>query len=64
MLHSKNPPNLTAKHISEVSKGLLIANLGEVLEVEEHEQCFMLIISRMNEKQVIKFEKDIFLITL
>lgn len=40
---------------------MILVNLGRVLEIEEHSEHYCLIVDRMNEKQVIKFEKDVLL---
>lgn len=50
------------KHISEVQNGQFVGNLGKVLEINELENHYSLVIERMNEKQVFKFEKDFQLI--
>lgn len=47
------------KAISELRTGDSILNLGEVLEIEENAETYAIIILRMNQKQVFKFEKDI-----
>lgn len=44
--------------ISDLKKGDIILNLGEVLEIEESPELYAVIIHRMNQKHVIKFEKD------
>jgi hypothetical protein len=61
-------PNLTyhtelieLKAISALEKGDHILNLGEVLEIEEGKEIYSIIVLRMNQKQVFKFEKDIHL---
>lgn len=55
--------NLIPIQISKVKVGTFIVNLGEILEIEENGHYFHLVISRMNEKQVIKFDRDISLWT-
>lgn len=63
MLLSQNLPNIHHVHISAIETGAILVNLGTLLEIEEYPQHYCLIIARMNEKQVIKFEKDILLAT-
>lgn len=63
MLLSDNLPQINHVHISKIKTGVVLANLGELLEIEERDDCYALIISRMNEKQVFKFEKNTELIT-
>lgn len=64
MLRSDNHLKLQAKHISDIIKGDIIANLGEVLEVEQHNEHVNFVIKRLNEKQVLKFEADMYLILI
>lgn len=64
MLYSESLPELKAIHISEIETGTIIVNLGLVLEVEELDRHYNLVISRLNEKQVMKFDKEIFMITM
>ncbi|SMD10047.1 hypothetical protein [Pedobacter nyackensis] len=64
MLKSNYLPELKTKQISDIAKGDIIANLGEVLEVTEHDEHFHFVINRLKQKQVLKFEKDKFLILL
>lgn len=45
--------------ISDLKPGDIILNLGEVLEIEENPEIYSIIIFRMNQKQVFKFEKNI-----
>ncbi|RAJ31729.1 hypothetical protein [Pedobacter cryoconitis] len=49
---------LNIKHISEVEIGDVVANLGEILEIERTLIHYVLVISRLNEKQVVKFDKN------
>lgn len=44
--------------ISDLKTGDFVLNLGEVLEIEESVEFYAVIIFRMNQKHVIKFEKD------
>jgi len=64
MLKTNYLPELKTKQISDITTGDIIANLGEVLEVAEHDEHFHFVINRLREKQVLKFEKDKFLILL
>ncbi len=50
--------------LSELKVGEILVNLGELLEIEEQEEYFTLVISRIGEKQVFKFEKDAFVMVL
>jgi hypothetical protein len=43
--------------IEELCIGHNLVNLGKVLEIEERESCYSLIIDRMHEKQVWQFNK-------
>jgi len=62
MLVSDILPKINCVHISKIEVGVGLANLGEVLEIEERDDCYALIICRMNEKQVLRFEKNTILI--
>ena len=62
MLTPQNLPKLNQVHISQVQAGVMLVNLGTLLELDEHPQHYCLIICRMGEKQVLKFDKDIFLV--
>ncbi|MBT2560093.1 hypothetical protein J7E50_02510 [Pedobacter sp. ISL-68] len=62
MPQSNNLHNLQEIQISDIQVGTFIVNLGVILEIDEKDNFFNLVISRMNEKQVIKFEKDVSLI--
>jgi hypothetical protein len=55
-----NFPSETSRkiNISELQVGDILINLGEVLEVISVEDRFSLVISRMNEKQVLHFNAD------
>ncbi|ACU04577.1 MULTISPECIES: hypothetical protein [Pedobacter] len=46
------------KSISDLEQGDKIINLGKVLEIEESAEFYAIIILRMNQKQVFKFEKN------
>ncbi|WP_316811717.1 hypothetical protein [Pedobacter heparinus] len=50
---------IAVKAISDLEPGDSILNLGEVLEIEENKEIYSIIILRMNQKQVFKFEKNI-----
>lgn len=59
MPHLKfNPELIQIKPISALRPGDKLLNLGEVLEIEESPEIYALIIYRMTQKQVFKFEKD------
>lgn len=45
-------------NINNIEVGNEIVNLGEVLEIDEQEEQFSIVISRHNQKQVFKFLKD------
>ena len=64
MLYSDKLPNLKVKHISKIKKGNILVNLGMVIEAEEFDRHYTLVISRLNEKQVMKFDKEIFIVTM
>lgn len=64
MILSDNLPKINCVHVSKIEAGVVLANLGKLLEIEERNDYYTLIISRMNEKQVFKFEKDTVLITI
>ena len=64
MLYSDSLPDLKVVHISKIEKGNIVVNLGLVLETEELDKHYNLIISRLNEKQVMKFDKEIFMVTM
>ena len=44
--------------ISEIAIGDILVNLGPVLEITEREDSFSLVIERMQERQVWRFNKD------
>jgi len=48
--------------ISNVIKGQVLINLGEVIEIDSYPTHINLIISRLNEKQVVKFGKEVSLV--
>ncbi|MBB6240026.1 intein-encoded DNA endonuclease-like protein [Pedobacter sp. AK013] len=58
------PFEICTKVISEVEVGEVVANLGKILEIEEAPQAYCLVIERLGEKQVIKFEKHTLLILI
>jgi hypothetical protein len=62
MPQSNNLHNLQEIQISNIQVGAFIVNLGVILEIDQKDNFINLVISRMNEKQVIKFEKDASLI--
>lgn len=43
--------------IDELQLGDLLVNLGRILEIEERGNYYFLVIDRMNERQVWKFNK-------
>lgn len=53
-----NPELIRIKAISELQPGDKLLNLGEVIEIEEGPEIYAVIIYRMSQKQVFKFEKD------
>ncbi|MEJ2901672.1 hypothetical protein WAE58_04525 [Pedobacter panaciterrae] len=59
---SDNPSKFKHVHISKVEAGVTLVNLGTLLEVEEHSLHYCLIVERMSQKQVIKFDKDTLLV--
>jgi len=61
---TSQPAEIYTKVISEVEVGEIVANLGEILEIEEAANAYALVISRLGEKQVIKFEKQTLLILI
>lgn len=50
--------------VSDIEAGDFLVNLGPVIETEKHETHYNIIIARLNEKQVIKFERDTVLVTI
>lgn len=48
--------------ISEIQEGDYVLNLGTVIEVEKKVTYYNLIIARVGEKQVIKFNPDVVLL--
>lgn len=50
--------NLIQVSIKNLKVGNILINLGEVLEIEKQSNCFSVVISRNNEKQVFKFFED------
>jgi hypothetical protein len=64
MLYSDSLPDLKVVHISKIEKNNIVVNLGLVLETEELDKHYNLVISRLNEKQVMKFDKEIFMVTM
>jgi predicted transcriptional regulator of viral defense system len=50
--------------ISEIDRGDYLVNLGPVLEKEDLITHYNIIIDRLNEKQVIKFQRDTVLVTI
>lgn len=61
MLNSQNLPDIKVKHISKIQKQDILVNLGPVLEIEEFQKYYSIIIDRLDEKQVIKFNKEIYM---
>lgn len=57
-------PDLQIRQISEVKVGEMVANLGEILEIEHTVDFYSLIIARLGEKQVIKFNRQTSLILI
>lgn len=45
-------------NIKDIEVGNNIVNLGEVLEIDEHNEQFSIVILRHHQKQVFKFLKD------
>ncbi|MDR6782045.1 hypothetical protein ABIE26_001466 [Pedobacter africanus] len=59
MPHLKfNPELIQIKPISALKPGDKLLNLGEVLEIEESPEIYAVIIYRLTQKQVFKFERD------
>jgi hypothetical protein len=61
MKPAENLIGLKMMEIDQVKPGQTIVNLGMVLEVFESDFCYEFVVERMNEKQVLKFEKQIML---
>lgn len=61
---TSRPFEICTKVISEVKVGEVVANLGKILEIEEAPQAYCLVIERLGEKQVIKFDKHTLLILI
>lgn len=49
--------------ISEIQVGQNVVNLGPVIEIENKKSYYNLIIARVNEKQVIRFNPDVVLLS-
>ncbi|MGY0039302.1 hypothetical protein [Pedobacter sp. NJ-S-72] len=49
--------------VSDIEVGDFLVNLGSVIETERLDTHYNIIIARLNEKQVLKFERDTILIT-
>jgi hypothetical protein len=64
MLNAQNLPDIKVKHISKIKKYDILVNLGSVLEIEELERYYYFIISRVDQKQVIKFDKEIYMVII
>lgn len=64
MFTSNQINQFTQVHISEIQTGAILVNLGQLLEIEEYAQHYCLIIDRMNQKQVFKYVKDVYLIII
>jgi hypothetical protein len=64
MLYSEIIPDLKVLHISKIEKGNIIVNLGLVIEIEKLDRHYSIIISRLNEKQVMKFDMEIFMVIM
>lgn len=47
-----------ASGIASVNVGDQLVNLGKVIEINEADDCYSLVIFRMNQRQVWTFEKD------
>lgn len=62
MSDSTKIPQVLYKHISKIEIGDVLANLGEVLEIEQDSTRYLFVILRLNEKQVIKYDKETYLI--
>lgn len=62
MLNTVNTPQVLYKHISQLVIGDVLANLGEVLEIEHHTTRYSLVVLRLNEKQVIKYDNEAYLL--
>jgi hypothetical protein len=59
MLRSENLKNIKLIPITDVTIGMVLVNLGEVLEIDPKDPgCVDLVISRMKQKQVINFDLD------
>ncbi len=50
--------DLKTINITELAIGDILVNLGEVLEITERPDSFSLVIERMQERQVWRFNKD------
>lgn len=49
--------------IYEIKKGDYLVNLGSVIDTEKLDTHYNIIIDRLNEKQVLRFERDTVLVT-
>jgi hypothetical protein len=64
MLNAQNLPEIKVKHMSKIEKHDILVNLGSVLEIEELEKHYSIIVDRLDERQVIKFDKEIYMVIM
>lgn len=62
MEYIENLASIKMLEINKVKPGHTIVNLGKVVEVFENTCYYELVIERMSEKQVLKFEKETILV--
>lgn len=61
ILNSDQHSTLIQIPVSDFKPGDYLVNLGNILEIEEREDNYIIIIDRMDEKQVLKFKKTMML---
>lgn len=64
MLQTENLPKVKLLAVTKVELGQIIANLGKVIEKTEYPDTISFVIMRMNQKQVLNFNKKLELIMI
>ncbi|AOM79720.1 hypothetical protein [Pedobacter steynii] len=54
----QHPAIFKVLEIAKLSVGDKLINLGEILEIEEYDYYYALVISRMGQRQVWTFDKE------
>ncbi|RZK42688.1 MAG: hypothetical protein EOO90_06515 [Pedobacter sp.] len=53
-----NSPSIIFKPVSELNPDDVLINLGKILEIEEKDLWYVIVIAMMDEKQIHKFPKN------